>query len=58
MDGFTVSAVRSFRTPLVPLLVRVLKVPDRQVWARDARLLKRCSIARYFATVLVMSLEL
>ena len=57
-EGFTVSAIRYFRTPLVPMLVRIVNVRQRPLlWIRDARLLSRYPVARHCTTVVVMSME-
>ena len=57
-EGFQVVASRSFRTPFVPLLARMIKGPyQKGIWSRDAWLLKRLPALAHFATIRVMALR-
>ncbi|MGA9977859.1 MAG: class I SAM-dependent methyltransferase [Candidatus Sulfotelmatobacter sp.] len=57
-EGFQVVANRSFRTPFVPLLTRMIKVRNQKgIWSRDAWLLNRFPALAHFATVRVMALR-
>jgi SAM-dependent methyltransferase len=59
VEGFQVLASRSFRTPFVPLLTRIIKVPylRKGIRSRDAWLLMRFPLLAHFATVRVMALR-
>jgi len=59
VEGFQVLASRSFRTPFVPLLTRVIKVPQqrKKIWARDAWALRNFPALAHFATTRVMALR-
>jgi SAM-dependent methyltransferase len=59
VEGFQVLASRSFRTPFVPLLARVIKVPHRRkgIWSRDAWVLRHFPVLVHFATIRVMALR-
>jgi len=57
--GFQVVASRSFRSPLVPLLTRLIKPPQlrKWIWSGDAWWLTRVPWLTHFATVRVMALR-
>jgi SAM-dependent methyltransferase len=57
--GFQVLASRSFRTPAVPLLTRMLQVPylKKRIWSGDAWVLTRFPRVAHFATSRVMALR-
>jgi SAM-dependent methyltransferase len=59
VEGFQVLASRSFRTPFVPLLMRMIKVPHRRkgIWSRDAWVLRHFPVLAHFATIRVMALR-
>ena len=58
VEGFQVLASRSFRTPFVPLLTRLIKAPHlrRRICSRDAWVLRHFPAVAHFATVRVMAL--
>jgi len=57
-EGFQVVASRSFRSPFVLLLSRMIKGPNRKrIWSRDAWLLQRFPPLAHFATIRVMALK-
>jgi SAM-dependent methyltransferase len=58
-EGFQVLASRSFRTPVVPLLTRLLQLPRlrRRIWSGDAWVLAHFPRVAHFATVRVMALR-
>ena len=57
-EGFQVVASRSFRTPFVPLLTRMIRVPQQKsIWFRDAWLLNHFPALAHFATIRVMALR-
>ena len=59
VEGFQVLASRSFRTPLVPLFTRVIKVPhlSNRIWSWDAWILRHFPALAHFATGRVMALR-
>ena len=59
VDGFQVLASRSFRTPFATLLARTTKAPypHRDIWSRDAWVLRHFPVLAHFATVRVMALR-
>ena len=59
VEGFEVIASRSFRTPFVPLITRIIKAPHLRelVWSGDARFLRYFPAIAHFATVRVMALR-
>ena len=59
LDGFQLVASRSFRTPFVPLLTRMIKVPRlrKRIVSRDAWVLTRFPLLAHFATVRVTALR-
>ena len=59
IDSFQVLASRNFRTPFVPLLTRMIKVPylQERIWSGDAWVLKHFPALAHFATVRVMALR-
>ena len=58
-EGFQVLARRSFRTPVVPLLTRMIQVPHlkKRILSGDARVLTHFPRVAHFATVRVMALR-
>jgi SAM-dependent methyltransferase len=58
-QGFQLLASRSFRTPLIPLITRITKVPRVHGAVRrcDAWLLRYFRALEYFATIRVMALQ-
>lgn len=59
IDGFQVLAGRSFRTPLMPLLTKLMKAPEleRRLRFRDAWMLTHFPPLVHFATIRVMALQ-
>ncbi len=59
VDGFQVLASRSFRTPLVPLLMPMIRVPrlKKKFLSCDAWMLKHFPLLAHFATIRVMALR-
>jgi SAM-dependent methyltransferase len=59
VEGFQVLASRSFRTPFVPLLTRMIRAPHlrRRIWSGDAWVLRHFPAVAHFATVRVMALR-
>lgn len=59
VEGFQVLASRSFRTPLVALFTRVIKVPQliHRVWSCDAWILRHFLVLAHFATARVVALR-
>lgn len=59
VEGFQVLASRSFRTPFVPLLTRILKVPhlSNRIWSYDGWILSHFPVLTHFATARVMALR-
>jgi SAM-dependent methyltransferase len=59
VEGLHVVASRSFRTPLVPLLTQVIKVPRlrKRIWSSDAWVLRQFPKLAHFATVRVMAMR-
>jgi len=59
LEGFQVLASRSFRTPFVPLLTRMIKAPHlrKRICSRDAWVLRHFPAVAHFATVRVMALR-
>ena len=58
-EGFEVLATRNFRTPLVPLLERVIQYPHirERILSYDDYILKQFPLMAHFATIRVMSLQ-
>jgi len=58
-DGFQVLSSRSFRTPLIPLLTRIIRMPklEQHMWSSDAWVLRHFPALADFATVRVMALR-
>jgi len=59
VEGFQVLASRSFRTPLVPLFTRIIRVPhlSNRIWSFDAWILRHFPVLAHFATARVMALR-
>jgi SAM-dependent methyltransferase len=59
VEGFDVLASRSFRTPVLPLLTRMVQVPrlNKRIWSADAWVLTHVPLLAHFATVRVMALR-
>ena len=59
VDGFQVLGSRSFRTPFVPLLTRIIKVPhlSNRIWSYDSWILSHFPVLTHFATARVMALR-
>lgn len=58
-EGFQVLASRSFRTPAVPLLTRMIQAPylRKRIWSCDAWILMQFPRLAHFATTRVMALR-
>jgi SAM-dependent methyltransferase len=59
VEGFQVLASRSFRTPFVPLLTKMIKATRlrKRIWSCDAWILRHFPVLAHFATVRVMALR-
>jgi SAM-dependent methyltransferase len=59
LQGFTVEGLRMFRTPLVPLLTKMIRSARlrRRVWELDTRLLHLVPALDHFATTFVAALH-
>jgi SAM-dependent methyltransferase len=59
VEGFQVVASRSFRTPFVPVLTRMIKVPylRKGIWSCDAWVLSHLTVLAHFATARAMALR-